>query len=79
MNSTLQLPVHHDSIFWEHPLFEALTQAQRLWLSQRMQLKTVQAKSIIFKPNEQANQVFFVSCGTVKEGNYPGPVQLADP
>ncbi len=66
MEITLQLPELSDVTIWEHQLFGGLSQSQRLWLSERMEQKTVPAKSTLFQPGDLSNQLYFLIKGNIK-------------
>lgn len=55
-----------DVTIWEHQLFTGLSESQRVWLSERTEHVSVPNKSVIFRPDDLANQFYFIQNGKVK-------------
>lgn len=55
-----------DVNIWEHQLFEGLPESQQAWLSERAETLSICNKSIIFRPDDLANQCYLVLKGKVK-------------
>lgn len=66
MKPTLKHPRVSDVTKWEHQLFDGLTESQRLWLSDRVTLRTYTAKSIVFQPSDPTNHIYLILDGKVK-------------
>ena len=63
---TLNNSALSDVTKWDHQLFDGLTEPQRLWLSNKVTLKTYSRKSIVFQPNDLSNRLYLVLSGKVK-------------